>query len=101
MIAPRRDVEHGTFFRVNPDATRRGADEPGGSTDTTPADDGGETAGSFGSPSLAFLRDLAHVSDRAPDTFDAQRAASEAAAGAAPDVPARFALRRRLGFEAA
>ncbi|HMV67349.1 MAG TPA: serine/threonine-protein kinase, partial [Myxococcota bacterium] len=47
------------------------------------------------SPSIAFLRDLAHVSDRALHTFDARMDAPPD--DGAPSPPPRFLVRRRLG----
>ena len=50
------------------------------------------------SPSMVFLRDLAHVSDQAPNAFDLQLAG--VAGGLGPDaVPSspRFQVQRRLG----
>jgi hypothetical protein len=63
---------------------------------------GVESAGAFtsDSPSLAFLRDVARASDRSPNTFDVQLAASgEEVAGDAggPFSSRRFVVRGRLG----
>jgi len=52
------------------------------------------------SPSLAFLRALAHASDQPPNTFDIQLAvAGDDAAADAPAFPSksRFLVRKRLG----
>jgi hypothetical protein len=81
------------------------AGSPTGKTDDCGGDQGATGADtaeglSSDSPSLAFLRDLAHVSDQLPNAFDLQLAAAAEEGGLGPGAlpsSGRFRVRRRLG----
>jgi len=81
-------AKHGTFFLVKEEATRGATDDPDGAIERSTADGARGSTSMSGSPSLEFLQDLAHVSDRALDELGL------APGGAAPALPVRFEVRR-------